>query len=130
MMAKQICLNICSMKWIQGNNIIIKKLTNKELFKISVHLLIYNKGPFKYYVTLFWPILVNPPLPHVSIGDNWADPPSPCDDTFWFSIQTCILPSKKQVNIQKYGSKFWKKCHVTLCLIPSLPLVAFDDTVP
>ncbi len=30
----------------------------------------------------------------------------------------------------KFGSKFWKKCHVTLWLTPSLPIVSFGDTFP
>jgi len=73
--------------------------------------------------TFFWPIL-----------DSCAAPPSPLRPSvlrwhFDFS-KNCLFPSKKHAKIETYGSKFWKKCHVTLCLIPTLHLVSFGDTVP
>ncbi len=51
-----------------------------------------------------------------------------CDVTFWFSKKSSLFPSKNQAKIHYYSSKFWKKCHVTHWLTPSLPLVSFGDT--
>jgi hypothetical protein len=52
-----------------------------------------------------------------------------CHWHFNFS-ENSLFPSKKQHKIQKYGSKFCKKCPVTLWLTPSLPLLCFWGHCP
>ncbi len=90
----------------------------------------FDKGPFIYYVTLFW-LIFDPlsPLCHfVTLARTPPPPPVWCDIYIFPKIMS-LKPLKTVNNTKMKLNIFWKNVTWHFGWPPSLPLVIFGGTV-